>query len=60
MGIETLSCPECGTDAEMGLPRGATVRSVAPERQEAPDDERVKVRANACPNDHRFFVTFEF
>ena len=60
MGIETFACPECGAEATMGLPRSATVRSVAAERHDDPEDERVKVRANACPNEHRFFVTFEF
>ncbi|WP_135661999.1 transcriptional regulator Brz [Halorhabdus rudnickae] len=60
MGIETLACPECSAGAKMGLPQSATVKSVTTERREKPDAERVKVRATACPNDHRFFVTFEF
>ncbi|WP_136688269.1 transcriptional regulator Brz [Halorhabdus amylolytica] len=60
MGIETLACPECGAEAKMGLPRSATVRSVAVNRHEEPADERIKVRENVCPNDHRFFVTFAF
>jgi len=60
MGIKTLACPECGAEAKMGLPRNATVKSVTTERREGPDDERVKVRENACPNGHRFYVTFDF
>ncbi|MFB6200529.1 MAG: transcriptional regulator Brz [Halorhabdus sp.] len=60
MGIETLTCPDCGAEIDMGLPRSATVKSVASDRREEPDDPRVKVRPNVCPNDHRFYITFAF
>ncbi|WP_158854512.1 transcriptional regulator Brz [Halorhabdus sp. CUG00001] len=60
MAIETLACPDCGAELQMGLPRNSTVRSVAPEPREEPADDRVKERENACPNGHRLYVTFEF
>ncbi|WP_181686560.1 transcriptional regulator Brz [Halorhabdus salina] len=60
MAIETLACPDCDAEVTMGLPRNSTVRSIAAQPRDEPDDERVKVRENACPNDHRLYVTFEF
>lgn len=60
MGIEQLSCPTCGATFEMGLPRGATVKSVTTEAREEPDDDRAKVRPNACPNGHECYVMLRF
>lgn len=60
MGVVTLQCPECGVDVKMGLPRNATVKSIADESRREPDDDREKVRTNVCENDHEFFVHFRF
>jgi hypothetical protein len=44
----------------MGLPKGATVKSItAAERPDA-DEARRKVRSLVCRNDHEFFVLFEW
>jgi hypothetical protein len=44
----------------MGLPMGATVKSVtAAEEPEPADDDGKKVRALRCRNDHEFAVVFE-
>ena len=60
MGIRQLRCPECGTDASMGLPRDSTVHGIsAAEPPETEGGDR-KVRSVACPNDHEFYVTFSF
>ena len=36
MGVETVTCPSCGTEVAFGVPRGGSVVGVT---AEAPDDE---------------------
>lgn len=43
----------------MGIPDGATVKSISTEPQEEPEDPGKKVREIACDADHHFFVFFE-
>jgi len=61
MGIETVTCPECGADRGIGLPRGGAIKGV---RTDGPDDPlgdpRKKWREGRCPNGHDFFIFFEF
>ncbi|MDH5019758.1 transcriptional regulator Brz [Halobacterium rubrum] len=60
MPITELQCPRCGTEVKMGLPMGATVKSVtAAEEPEPSDDDGKKLRALRCRNDHEFAVVFE-
>jgi hypothetical protein len=44
----------------MGLPRGATVKSITAEREPEANAAERKVRSLVCQNGHEFFVLFEW
>ncbi len=55
----TIACPVCGETGRIGLPRDATIESVA----EEPPAERnrnhgAKTRQVRCPSGHDVYVTF--
>lgn len=60
MPITEFQCPRCGSEVKMGLPRGATVKSVTAAERPAADEQRQKARSLACRNDHEFYVLFEW
>ncbi|CAP14055.1 MULTISPECIES: bacteriorhodopsin-regulating transcriptional regulator Brz [Halobacterium] len=60
MPITDLHCPRCGSDVKMGLPMGATVKSVTAASRQEPTSDTQKVRTVECRNDHEFFVRFEW
>ena len=55
-----FTCPLCGTDVAMGLPRDAVVKSVTAAERPEPDGSGQKARRLRCQNDHEFFVLFEW
>lgn len=61
-----VTCPECGTAVEMGLPQDRTVVAVTPspdpdlDEQFAESGGTSKRRSNRCPRGHSFYVYFEF
>ena len=63
----STTCPVCGTEASVGLPRSTTDPIVTPEP--SPDLDatyagdgsgRQKRRRFRCPNGHSLYVYFEF
>jgi hypothetical protein len=44
----------------MGLPRGATVKSVTAAERAEPAEPRRKMRSLVCHNDHELHVVFEW
>jgi hypothetical protein len=60
VGITEFTCPLCGTEVEMGLPRDAVVKSVTAAERPEPDESRQKARRLRCQNGHGFFVLFEW
>ncbi|MFB6256023.1 MAG: transcriptional regulator Brz [Haloplanus sp.] len=59
MPITELQCPRCGSDVKMGLPRGATVKSISTTERPEPEAESLKLRSLACGNHHDLYVMFE-
>ncbi len=62
-----VTCPECGADTNVGLPRSTTDPVVTAEPSPALDDDyagegsgRQKRRQLRCPNGHPLYVYFEF
>lgn len=58
--ITELPCPQCGSEVKMGLPRGATVKSVTAAERAEPAAPRRKMRSLVCHNDHELHVVFEW
>lgn len=57
MPVLDLRCPACGAEVTVGLPRGATVKSVTEEGVGSAVMTH-KVRKLACENGHQFHVAF--
>ena len=62
-----ITCPDCGTDTPVGLPRSTANRVVTPSPSAEldavyldGDDSRRKRRHACCPNGHSFYMYFEF
>lgn len=64
--LNDVSCPVCGEQIQMGLPRSASVEAVTgeidPELDEVylSESPRHKRRSNSCETGHRFYVYFEY
>ena len=63
----TVTCPVCGTETSVGLPRSTTDPVVTSEPSPALDaayagdgSGRQKRRQLRCPNEHPLYVYFEF
>jgi hypothetical protein len=57
MGIETAECPTCGRAVRFGVPLGGSLVDVEA-GEVARDGDGTKTRVLACPEGHRFSVTF--
>jgi hypothetical protein len=57
MGVETVSCPTCGAEVRIGIPRGSEVLRVEAGAEKRATDG-TKVRPLTCPDGHEFAVAF--
>jgi hypothetical protein len=64
--LNAVSCPACGEQVQMGLPRSVAIEAITEEVDSALDEEylsespRHKRRSIKCENGHQFYVYFVY